>query len=102
VTIPAGARIYLTYASANHDDAQFSEPERFDITRPNAREHLAFARGIHVCLGSPLARLELRIALERLLERLPNLRPAADAAPQRFEHIFMRGYAAMPIEWDRA
>ncbi|WP_437681917.1 cytochrome P450 [Sorangium sp. So ce131] len=102
VTIPANARIFLLYAAANHDDAQFSDPERFDIARENAREHVAFARGIHACLGASLARLELRIALERLLTRLPNLRPAGGAAPQRLEHFFIRGYTSFPIAWDAA
>jgi cytochrome P450 len=100
VTIPAGARVFLVYGSANHDAAQFSESERFDIARPNAREHLAFSRGIHVCIGAPLARLEIRTALERLLERLPNLRPAAHAAPERFEHFWLRGFNTLPTEWD--
>lgn len=68
----------------------------------NAREHLAFARGVHVCLGAPLARLELSIALERLLQRLPNLRPAPDASPQRLEHFWLRGYISLPIAWDAA
>lgn len=102
VTIPANARVFLLYGSANHDAAQFPEPDRFDITRPNAREHLTFSRGIHVCIGSALARLEIRIAIELLLQRLPNLRPAPSAAPKRFEHFFLRGYTSLPIEWDRA
>lgn len=102
VTIPANAKVFLVYGSANHDSEQFSEPERLDITRPNAREHMTFARGIHVCIGSALARLEIRIALELLLQRLPNLRPSASAEPKRFEHFFVRGYTSLPIEWDRA
>ncbi len=66
----------------------------------NAREHLTLARGIHVCLGAPLARLELRIAFERLLARLPNLRPAAGTPSQRMAHFWMRGYTSLPIAWD--
>lgn len=100
VTIPANARVFLLYSAANHDTAQFPNPERLDITRANAREHLTLARGIHVCLGAPLARLELRIAFERLLARLPNLRPATDTPSQRMEHFWMRGYTSLPIAWD--
>jgi cytochrome P450 len=100
VTIPANARVFLLYSSANHDTAQFSNPHQLDITRANAREHLTFARGIHVCIGSPLARLELRIAFERLLARLPNLRPATDTPSQRMAHFWMRGYTSLPIAWD--
>jgi cytochrome P450 len=102
VTIPENARVFLLFSAANHDAAQFSDPEGFDIQRANARDHLALSRGIHVCLGASLARLELRIALERLLTRLPNLRPAANAAPQRLEHFWIRGYTSLPIAWDAA
>lgn len=102
VTIPAGARVYVLYASASHDEAHFEEPERFDIRRPNARDHLAFARGIHVCIGAALARLELRIAFERLLTRLPNLRLDPEATPQRLEHFWARGYKTLPVVWDVA
>ena len=58
----------------NRDPAVFADPDRFDINRPNATRHLAFAQGPHVCLGMHLARLETEIALERLLVRLPGLR----------------------------
>lgn len=101
VTIPANARVFLAYGSANHDDARFPEPERFDITRPNAREHMTFSRGVHVCIGGALARLEIRIALELLLERLPNLRPDPTAAPSRMEHFWLRGYTSLPLTWDQ-
>lgn len=97
-TIPAKARVFVLYSAANHDEAQFANPDQLDITRPNAREHLALARGIHACLGAPLARLELRIAFERLLKRLPNLRPAG--AGTRHEHFFIRGFDTLPIAWD--
>lgn len=102
VTIPANARLFLLYGSANHDSEQFPDPERFDITRPNAREHLTFSRGIHVCVGAALARLEIRIAVELLLQRLPNLRASASAQPLRYEHFWLRGYTSLPVEWDRA
>ncbi|MBV9791615.1 MAG: cytochrome P450 [Chloroflexi bacterium] len=100
VTIPAQSRVFVAYGSGSHDEERFEEPERFDIRRANAREHLAFARGIHVCIGAALARMELRIALERLLTRLPNLRLDPDAAPQRLEHFWTRGYKTLPAIWD--
>lgn len=102
VTIPAGARVFVAYGSGSHDEERFAEPERFDIRRSNAREHLAFARGIHVCIGAALARMELRIAFERLLTRLPNLRPDPDVAPQRLAHFWTRGYKTLPVIWDVA
>jgi cytochrome P450 len=100
VTIPANARVLLLYGAANHDEAQFEHPAHMDMTRTNVREHLAFGRGIHACVGAPLARLELRIALERLLQRLPNLRLSGESSAQRTEHFWMRGFAVLPIAWD--
>lgn len=73
VTIPKGDIIHVLFSAAGHDEAYFEEPERFDIHRPNSNEHVGFGRWTHFCLGAPLARLETRIALEALLERLPDL-----------------------------
>lgn len=73
LTIPNGTHVVCWIASANRDTAQFGETaDAFDITRPNARQHVAFGKGPHVCLGSWLARLELRVVLETILERFPN------------------------------
>jgi cytochrome P450 len=63
-------------AAANRDPEVYPEPDRFDITRESPAEHLAFSGGIHYCLGSPLARMELAMALRALAERFPDLRPA--------------------------
>jgi cytochrome P450 len=63
-------------AAANRDPEVYPEPNRFDITRQSPAEHLAFSGGIHYCLGSPLARMELTMALRSLAERFPDLRPA--------------------------
>jgi cytochrome P450 len=72
--IAAGAQVTVSIAGANRDPAVFGDPDRFDVRRPNAGRHLAFAHGPHFCLGAHLARLEARIALETLLELLPQLR----------------------------
>jgi cytochrome P450 len=66
VTIPAGADVLVIYLSADHDERVFPEPETFDPLRANVREHLAFGKGIHFCIGAALARLEIRIALHEL------------------------------------
>jgi cytochrome P450 len=74
VTIPEGATVYVHVGSANRDETVFADPDEFDLSRPNVNEHLGFGIGAHFCIGAPLARLEGRVALERLLARLPGLR----------------------------
>jgi cytochrome P450 len=64
--VPAGSNVLVSYLAANHDPRVFPDPERFDPTRPNLGEHLAFGRGIHFCPGAALARMEARVALEEL------------------------------------
>jgi cytochrome P450 len=73
VTIPAGARLFVAFAAANRDERVFAEPDRFEVHRGNADKHLSFGQGIHYCIGAALARLEARIGIEVLLERLPVL-----------------------------
>jgi cytochrome P450 len=72
-TIQAGTRVMLVYAAGNRDDRRWEDPDRFDITREKKR-HLAFGEGVHFCLGAPLARLEARIGLELILEKMPEYR----------------------------
>jgi cytochrome P450 len=74
VELPAGARLFLWLAAANRDPAVFAAPERFDVRRGNADQHLAFGKGLHYCLGAHLGKLEARIALEELTRRWPGLR----------------------------
>jgi cytochrome P450 len=81
---------------ANRDPTVFADPERFDVTRSNAREHLAFAAGIHYCLGASLARLEGEIALSTLLDRYPDVSLAG--APQRRRTRLLRGYDSLPVD----
>jgi cytochrome P450 len=100
VSLPKGARTFILYESGNHDETQFSEPERFDIHRADARKHLAFGKGIHFCVGAPLARLEGRIAFEQLLQRLPNLRLRTDEPAVRRPYLMLRGFEHLPIAWD--
>jgi cytochrome P450 len=81
--IRRGDLVRVSVAAANRDPSAFADPDRFDVRRENARQHLAFARGPHVCIGMHLARLEAHTAVGRLLERLPGLRldPARPSAP---------------------
>lgn len=70
---PEGTKFLLSLGSGNHDDEVFTDPETFDVSRDNARRHIAFGNGLHTCLGAPLARLELRILLEELTQRFPRM-----------------------------
>jgi cytochrome P450 len=99
VLLPKGARLLLLYSSANHDEAHFDAPERFDLQRESSA-HLSFGRGIHFCLGAGLARLELRIALELLIERIPQLRlvPGQDYG-YRQELLILRAIRHLQVEW---
>ena len=73
VDIPAGARLLLLLGGAGRDAERFPEPERFDVHRPDAARHVAFGKGVHFCLGAPLARMEARIVLELLTAAAPDL-----------------------------
>lgn len=73
VGIPAGESVALLYASANHDDVQFENPEEFNPKR-SATQHLAFGYGIHMCIGLHLARLEMNVVLEEMVKRFPSYR----------------------------
>lgn len=98
--VPAGSRLHVMYAAANHDPAVFPDPEQFDIRRDNLRRHVAFGWGVHFCLGAALARLESRIALETLLDRLPNLRIDPDYTPEFVPSFFLRNPTNLLLCWD--
>jgi cytochrome P450 len=80
VPIPAGSTVMLMLAAANRDETRYGEPDQFDIHREGPKPHISFGHGPHACLGTHLARLEMRVALNQLLDRLPDLRldPAGD------------------------
>jgi cytochrome P450 len=98
-TLPAGARVMAHFASANRDACVFAEPDAYCPERGDIGKHLAFGKGIHFCIGAPLGRLELRVALPMLLRRLPGLRPGAGEAV-RERVFFARGFASLPVMWD--
>jgi cytochrome P450 len=97
VTIPKKSMVMPLLGAANHDERFFENPDVFDITRsPN--QHMGFGRGIHYCLGAPLARLETKIALTNLLERYPNLRLAVEPEDLPVQLIPMwHRYERLPV-----
>jgi len=95
--ISQGDVVIVVIGSANHDETQFPNPEKFDITRePN--KHLAFGQGLHFCIGAPLARMEGQIALMTLFRRFPDLRLAQEAETLRWrESLIVRGLEVLPV-----
>ena len=99
VPIPAGAVVSVCVGAANHDDARWQHPEEFDIFR-EAKPHMAFAYGAHTCLGMHLARMETRVMLNAVLDRLPGLRldPAAESV--HVTGLGFRAPRAIPVRFD--
>jgi cytochrome P450 len=99
--IRAGDQVTVSIAGANRDPAVFGEPDMFDVRRPNAGRHLAFAHGPHFCLGAHLARLEAQVAIETLLARLPGLRldPRYPSAPRG---LVFRKPPDLRVRWNRS
>jgi len=97
--IAAGDLVSVSVSAANRDPAAFADPDRFDVRRDNARRHVAFAAGPHVCIGMHLARLEARVAVGRALDRLPGLRldPGQPVAPRG---LLFRKPPALRVVWD--
>ncbi len=95
-TLRKGQKLLLLYPSANRDERVFPEPDRFDITRtPN--DHVAFGFGSHFCMGNRLARMELTVMFDRLLDRLPDLALVDDREPPKRAANFVSGYETMPV-----
>ncbi len=100
VVIPEGATVGLCIGSANHDESRWKEPEKFDISRP-AQSHISFAAGIHSCLGLHLARMETRVALTSVLDRLDNIKldPHSDSS---ITGLTFRSPTALPVTFNPA
>ena len=97
--IPRGEMVLVVLAAADHDPERFPDPDELDITRTDNR-HLAFGKGIHHCLGAPLARMEGEIAISTLLRRMPNLR--LKGSPESLSWrpgMILRGLRGLPVEF---
>lgn len=106
VEIPAGTTMMVGLAGANRDPRRFADPDTFDPERKNARQHISFGRGIHSCPGSPLARAETRVAIERLLDRTADItiseRLHGPPDARRYHYIptyILRGLIALNLEF---
>lgn len=106
VPIPAGAVMMLCLGAANRDPRKFEQPHEFRLDRPNVREHIAFGRGIHTCAGAPLARVEGRVTLHRLLDRTTEfgIDAAEHGAPgsRHFDYestFLLRGLKQLHLEF---
>jgi cytochrome P450 len=107
VEVPAGTIIMLLPGASNRDPRKFENPHEFRPDRNNVREHVAFGRGAHSCPGAPLARAEARISMNRLLDRIADIRiseemhgPADDRKYEYDPTFIMRGLSALHIEFD--
>lgn len=99
VTIPAGHQVVLMYGSANRDEAHFTDPEAFDVTRqPN--HHIAFGFGTHFCLGAALARLEIRVFFEEFVRRVRSYRMTPGTSPVEMPNAFVFGLRSAHIDID--
>jgi cytochrome P450 len=98
VTVPAGERVMLMWGAANRDPEVFESPEEFRVDRENAHKHISFGAGVHRCVGAPLARLEMRVVLEELLRRMPNVR-LADPDAVKVTWTVGREFEDLDAEW---
>ena len=95
VRVPVGQPVMTLLGGANRDPEVFDDPQRFDVARPNAGEHVAFSSGIHYCLGAGLARMEGTVGLQALFDRFPDI--ALAGTPHRRATRVLRGYESVPV-----
>lgn len=109
VDLPAGTTVMVLNGAANRDPRRYDAPDEFQVERSNARTHVSFGHGIHTCPGAPLARAEGRITMERLLDRLANIRVSDEhhgpPHERHYEYVptyILRGHRRLHIEFEPA
>jgi cytochrome P450 len=98
--LPKDAPLLMLIGSANRDDAMFPHGSELELERENAKDNVTFGYGVKYCLGSPLARLEIRVALEEMTRRFPSLRLAPDQKIEYLPNMMSRGPLHVWVEWD--
>jgi cytochrome P450 len=99
LTIPADATILMLFFTANHDPRQFDDPDVFDVRRRTARKHVTFGKGAHFCSGAPLARMEMRVVLELLTEKTPDIRLVPNQEYRFVPNIALRAPQQLLVEF---
>ena len=99
IDIPADTPIFMNFASANRQPDVFEDPTTFDIHRENANRNISFGKGIHFCLGAGLAKLETRLVLEALTQRVPALRLVEGQDISSSPNITFRGPESLLVTW---
>ena len=100
MTIAANTKVMCSFFSANMDPDAWDDPDRFDVTRDleTLKKHYSFGKGVHYCMGAPLSRIEAAVALELILDRLPNLRLTGE--PAEISAHVLHGVDTLPVAWD--
>jgi cytochrome P450 len=102
VEIPDRAMVALLWGAANRDGSVFERPDEVVLGRPNVRQHVGFGRGIHYCVGAPLARLESRVVLTKLLQRTRRFVLDPDRPPRWVDSLWIRRHERLPVVVERA
>jgi cytochrome P450 len=97
VTVPAGSTMLLFWGAANRDPAEYDRPDEVVLDRASPRHHLAFGRGIHLCVGAPLARLEAEVILTQFMQRTIDFTLDATRTPQRMRSLMVRRFTSLPL-----
>ncbi len=98
--VPAGTSIFMNFASANRQSDIWTDPDTFDIHRPNANRHISFGKGVHYCLGARFAKVETQWVIEALAERIPSLQLVEGQDFDYFPNITFRGPTQLHVAWD--
>ena len=89
----------MMMGSGNHDEDMFPNGSKFDATRKNEKKHLGLGLGAHFCMGAPLARMEMRVILEQLTSRLPQLHLTGDQSWEYLPTLVFRGVQRLEVDW---